>query len=123
MSVRRVIGVYDASGRPRDEIAEWIRARLGRDHCSLCAVTHSAVRMKPSWRRACERLPVAFELLHLRERSPELTLFTQDRVPCVVADTERGFVMLLDGESIAACEGDPSALVDAVEAALDSLPG
>jgi hypothetical protein len=114
-SLHRLIGVYDASGKVLDEIGEWVRARLGRDHCSLCAVTHGSVRMKPEWRRECSRLEVPFDLLHLRERDARVAAASDGRVPCVLADTDDGLVVLLDDAAIRACDGDPRRLVDAVE--------
>jgi hypothetical protein len=42
--VVRLVGVYDADGTPRGEIAYWVGARLGRTHCALCDITHGPWR-------------------------------------------------------------------------------
>lgn len=116
--LRRLIGVYDASGRLVDEVAEWFRARLGGEHCSLCAITHGAFREKPAWRRVCSRWGVPFDLLHLRERDAELERSTDGVVPCVVADTDGGPVVLLVPSDLEACDGDPERFADALDRAL-----
>ena len=59
MKIVRLIGVYDANGTLRGEIAYWIGARLGRRHCSLCEVTHGLFAVKGDWKRCRDGLPVA----------------------------------------------------------------
>ena len=114
VEVRRLVGVYHASGTPWGELSYWLKARVGSAHCALCDITHGAVREKSEW-KACQRqLPVPFETVHLDERDPHLATFTDGQTPCVVADTASGFVMLVDPSELDACAGSPDALVKAV---------
>jgi hypothetical protein len=112
--VRRFIGVYHASGTPWGELSYWLRARMGTTHCALCDITHGAVREKAEWQTCRRQLPVAFDTVHLNERDDRLAAFTDERTPCVVADTSAGLVMVVDTAELAACDGAPACLIEAV---------
>ncbi len=56
----RLVGVYDADGTVRGELAYWVGARLGRRHCALCHITHGSVRQRPEWKACRAGLPVPF---------------------------------------------------------------
>lgn len=114
-------GVYDADGSLVGELRYWIGARLGRAHCALCDITHTAVRERRGWRDCRGGLAVPFETVHRDERSPEVVAASGDRAPVVVAHTDDGAVHLLlepGAVSAAASAADPiEALLAAVEAA------
>ncbi len=57
-TILRLVGVYDADGSLRGELAYWVRARLGRAHCALCDITHGAVRERREWQAGRAELPV-----------------------------------------------------------------
>jgi hypothetical protein len=116
LQVLRLVGVYHASGTPWGELSYWLKARLGRAHCALCDITHGSVREKAEWRQCRSGIPVAFVTVHLDERDPELTSFTDGRTPCVVAETAAGLVMLVDFERLDACAGSPACLVETIDA-------
>ena len=109
--VRRLIGVYHASGTPWGELSYWLKSRAGSTHCALCYITHGAVREKAEWKTCRGRLAVPFETVHLNERDAGLATFTHGQTPCVVADTESGYVMLVDPFELEGCAGSPDALV------------
>jgi len=126
--VVRLVGVYHAKGSLTGEVAYWVGARLGRTHCALCDITHGMVRAKPEFARCAAGLPVPFDLVHLDERTPEVEALTEGCTPCVVAlvapshggtDPTEGLVVL-DAEALAACRGEPEALVRALEAAIEA---
>jgi hypothetical protein len=112
VAVHRLVGVYHASGTPWGELSYWVKARLGVSHCTLCDITHGAVREKAEWRACRSRLAVPFDTVHLDERDEALTVFTNHRTPCVVADTSAGLIMLVDPAELAACQGAPARLID-----------
>ena len=67
MQVTELVGVYDADGGLLGEAAYvWGRLR-GSRHCSLCEVTHSPWRRKPTWDAMAAGLPVPIRLLHRNE--------------------------------------------------------
>lgn len=118
-TVQRLVGVYDADGTWRGEVAYWIGARLGRTHCALCEITHSPFRERGAWRTCAAGLPVPFDTLHRDEQPPRLEVVTRGAVPCVVAETAADTVVLLDAGALEACDGAPEALVAAIGSAVE----
>ena len=118
MTVTRLTGVYHAEGSLLGELRYVIGARLGRAHCSLCDITHGALREKPAWRAARDRLPVPFTAVHLDERTPEERAASEGHTPCVLAHGPDGIRVLLGPDELEACGGDPAALSAAIERAL-----
>ncbi len=113
--------MYDAEGTLRGELAYWVGARLGRTHCALCDITHGTFREKPGWQACREGLPVPFATFHLDDQPPAVRTALGGEAPAVVADTGDGYVPLLDGAALDACDGSPEALVAAIESAVDQL--
>jgi len=117
VKINRLIGVYDANGTLRGEVAYWIGARLGRRHCSLCDVTHGLFAEKGEWKRCREGLPVPFDTFHRDDQPDEVRRATGDQAPSVLAETADGLVVLLDGPRIELAGGEPQRLMQAIEAA------
>jgi len=118
-TIVRLIGVYDAEGTLRGEVAYWIGARLGRRHCSLCEVTHGLFSEKNEWRSCRDGLPVPFDTYHRDDQPPEIRVISENRAPVVVAETTTGHVVLLDGQRIEEADGDPHQLVELIERAVN----
>lgn len=98
--VARLVGVYDADGGLRGEIA-YLAGKLSGRHCSLCDITHSPVRRRREWDAFAAALPVPFDLVHRNERSPALHLATDGREACVVAEAVDGTItLLLDNQEL-----------------------
>lgn len=115
--IRRLIGVYNAEGTLRGELAYWVGARLGRAHCALCDITHGSIRERPDWQACRSGLPVPFDTYHRNDQPDEVRTLLGDQSPCVVADTDQGMVLLLDPASLDACNASPYDLVEALTAA------
>lgn len=115
--IGRLVGVYDADGTLRGELAYWVGARLGRRHCSLCAITHGSVRVRPEWVACAAGLPVEFVTFHRDDQPDSIRSAAAGLAPVVVADTDRGVVVLLGPDELDACGGSIDRLVDAIEAA------
>ena len=115
--IRRLIGVYDADGGLRGEIA-YLAGKLSGRHCSLCDNTHSPVRRRREWDAFAATLPVPFDLVHRNERSPSVTAATDGREACVVAECDDdGIVMLLSNDDLARAR-DVMGLARALSAAV-----
>lgn len=119
--IERLIGVYNAEGTLRGEVAYWVGARLGRAHCSLCHITHGLVRERSDWRACRDGLPVPFETYHLDDQPDPVRTVLDGRAPAVVAETTSGLTVLLDGDAIERCGGSPEALADALTEAADAV--
>ncbi|MGI9196176.1 MAG: hypothetical protein ACR2KE_01800 [Candidatus Nanopelagicales bacterium] len=116
-SLSRLVGVYDADGGLRGELAYLAGKALGH-HCSLCDITHSPVRRRRAWDAYAASLPVPFDVVHRNERDPLLAAATTGREPCVVGLADDGSVVhLLDDEALQRA-GDVSGLARALDQAL-----
>lgn len=94
-TIRGLVGVYDADGTLRGEVAYWVGARLGRAHCALCDITHGTFRRRPDWDRCAAGLPVPF-VTHHRDEVDELAA----PPPYVAAETDDGLVVLVDRDGL-----------------------
>jgi hypothetical protein len=117
-AVRRLVGVYDADGSLRGEVAYWIGARLGRAHCALCDITHSSIRERRDWKECRAQLPVPFDVFHRDDQPPEVRVAAGMNTPYVLADTGSELVVLLDALALEACDGGVDAFSGALEVAL-----
>lgn len=117
-TVHSLIGVYNADGTIRGELSYFVGKRLGRAHCGLCDITHGLVSTKSSWQRCRLEIPVQFTAVHLDERDDALAALTDGRTACVVADLGDRQEILLGPEDLDACEGEPDALVRALDGAV-----
>ena len=103
-TIVRLVGVYDADGGLRGELAYLAGKARGR-HCSLCDITHSPVRRRREWDAYAQTLPVPFEVVHRNERDARVAAATAGHEPCVVADTDDGrIIFLLDDNALRAAE-------------------
>lgn len=85
-SIVRLVGVYDADGGVRGELAYVIGHLLGRVECALCDITHSPVRRKRSWDALVAALPVPIVTVHRNELPPDVApVVSSDRLPAVYA--------------------------------------
>jgi hypothetical protein len=116
--LRRLIGVYDADGTRRGELAYFIGARLGRAHCSLCDITHGPVRRTREWQDYQASLAVPFATFHRDDQPDEVRAASGGAVPVVVAETDAGHTVLLEPSDLDACGGSVAQLSAAVDDAL-----
>ena len=117
-TIRRFVGVYNAEGTVRGELAYWFGRRRGTAHCGLCDITHGSVRERSDWRSCRADLPVAFDTYHLDDQPDQVRTLTAGRTPAVLADTEDGPVYLLGPADLDACAASSDALVERLRAAV-----
>lgn len=119
LTIRRLVGVYNANGSVRGELAYFVGARLGRAHCALCDITHGLVRERAEWKACRAAMPVPFDTYH-RDDQPDGVRAAYSRgLPVVLAETDRGFVELLGPDELAACAASVDRLSEAIDAAAD----
>ena len=117
----RLVGVYDADGTVRGELAYWVGARLGRRHCSLCEITHGSVRQRPEWKACQADLPVPFDTYHRDDQPDAIRSAAAGQAPVVVAETDAGHVVLLGPADLETCDGSIDLLVEAIERSAERL--
>jgi hypothetical protein len=116
--ISRLVGVYDADGTLRGEVAYWVGARLGRRHCSLCEITHGTFRRRPEWDTCRAGLPVPFDLYHRDDQPDTVRAVAAGRYPLVAVETDSvETAVLLGPDELDACAGSGDLLVAAIERA------
>lgn len=115
--IARLVGVYDADGGLRGELA-YLAGKVAGRHCSLCDITHSPVRRRREWDSYTSSLPVPFDVVHRNERSAALARVTEGREACVVAECDDGILVFLLGNDDLARAADVSGLAKAVASAV-----
>lgn len=110
--VAEFIGVYDAKGSLRGELAYLLGKVAGRRHCALCDITHGTLRRRPEFDRAAASLGPPFTLVHLDQMGHDVATAVGGAAPCVLGRTDDGLVVLADGPELSSCAGDPDRLVD-----------
>jgi hypothetical protein len=118
------VGVYDADGGVRGELAYVVGHLLGRLECSLCDITHSSVRRKPQWDAMASRLAVPVRLVHRNEATAaERASWSSVGLPVVLGATDGGeHVVLLDRQALGALDGSVEAFEQALGRALEGAP-
>ena len=117
-TITSLTGVYDADGGLRGEAAYVLGHLLGRRECALCDLTHGPLRRKAEWDAMAATLPVPFALAHRNEVDAPLSGLIEGALPCVVADTGGGPLLLVDAEALAACGGRVGAFAETLERAV-----
>ena len=116
--VQEFIGIYDADATLWGEVSYWVGARLGRRHCALCDITHGLFTRRREWTDCTAELPVEFVTFHRDDAPNDAKSVAAGRFPCVLARTTTGLRMALEPQAIAACQGDPRRLFEALLSAL-----
>lgn len=117
-TLERLTGVYDADGGLAGELRYVIGKVLGRAHCSLCDITHGALRPKAAWTRCRTSFGVPIDVVHRNERSAAVATATHGRLPAVVAHTDEGVVVVLGPEELDGLGGDVDAFAERLRDAL-----
>lgn len=120
-TIKGLVGVYNAKGTLKGELTYWVGARLGRQHCGLCDITHGSFREKSEWKSCRAGLPVAFDTYHSDDQPEDVRKLLGNDLPAVVAETESGFVLLLGPQQLENCGGSPSQLVASLTSAAARL--
>jgi hypothetical protein len=118
--IERLVGVYNAEGTLRGEVAYWIGARLGRAHCALCDITHGLLSERAEWRQCRDGLPVLFDTYHLDDQPDAVRLASDGQAPVVLAESAGGeLVVLLGADELDRCDGSVERLSDAISVAVE----
>jgi len=115
----RLIGVYDATGTLRGEVAYlWGKAR-GTRHCGLCDLTHNRVRRRPEWVRLVATLGVPVDLLHLDELPDDVAeVVAAHGAPVILAARPGGLHPLVLASELDGLDGSVARLGDLIRTRL-----
>ena len=118
MRFERLVGIYDADGSIRGELAYLIGRTRGTAHCALCDITHGRLRRRADFDDACRGLAVPLKLCHRDEIDETVRAAAGGSYPCVVGVGAEGALVVMDPDDLEACAGDPATLVDRLNAAV-----
>lgn len=119
-----LIGIYNADGGLRGELAYVFGHLIGIRSCSLCSISHSPIKKKNSFKDLEQHLlaehGVAMRMIHLNERNERETKASQGREPCMLLEyPDHSISMFLDSTDLKALSGRVSSLKKLIISRLD----
>ena len=121
MSLKAIWGVYHADGGIVGELRYVFGKIRGTAHCALCDITHSYVSEKKTMKECRSNSPVPFHLVHLNEQSEGLQSITEGMTPCVVAETDEDFLIILFSDELEECNKKVELFQEKLDVALEKL--
>lgn len=112
------VGVYDADSTLIGEISYWIKARLGREHCSLCELTHGLFTTKREWRECSTALGVPVTTWHRNDAPADVLAVAAGIFPVVLVRRQGRLSVLLDRDALDQLDGSTADFVRVLEAEL-----
>ncbi len=119
MEIKKIFGIYHANGGMMGDLSYLAGKIFANRHCTLCDITHRMAWKKKEWSECEVSFELPISLLHLNERTPALREFTEGKTPCVVGETDAGFVTLLDADMLASFGGSVDDFSSGLKAALE----
>lgn len=118
-----LIGIYNANGGLFGELSYLTQHLFQKKHCALCNITHGMNPLgKASWKQAASGLSVPIRTLHLNERDARMiAVMAKSSAPVILLLSPEGDRILLDAHELEICQGDPKALVKAIEDKLSAV--
>ncbi len=116
--VDRLAMVYDADGGLVGEARYVVGHLLGRTECALCDITHGPVRRKADFDALVDTLDIPVDVVHRNEQDPAVASVTAGHLPCVAAQQDGEWSVLLDADAPQACDGDVGRLGERLRTAL-----
>jgi hypothetical protein len=119
-----LIGVYNADGGLRGELAYVFGHLIGIRSCSLCDISHSPVRKKASFKELEQHLleehGIIVRMVHLNERNERETKASEGREPCMLLEyPDQSISMFLDATDLKALSGSVKSLKKLIISRLD----
>jgi hypothetical protein len=104
-TISRLVLVFDANSGKLSAFVDSVKKVLMVQGCSLCAITHGLAGEKDEWRSCREELGVPVDYLHRDEVPPVLKATVEGQLPCIVAEVQGEYVVLLGPDVLERCRG------------------
>ena len=119
-----LIGIYKADGGIAGELSYFFGHLIGVRSCSLCAISHSPIRKKASFkeleRHLLEEHGIIVRMIHLNERNEREKKASEGREPCMLLEyPDQSISMFLDSTDLKALSGKVSSLKNLISSRLD----
>lgn len=103
--IRRLVLVFDADTGKLNAFVDSARKVFRLNGCALCSITHGLAGEKSEWKDCRAELGVPVDYLHRDELAGRLQELVGGRLPCVVAETDEGPLLLLSSQVLERCKG------------------
>jgi hypothetical protein len=119
-----LIGVYNADGGLRGELAYVFGHLIGTRSCSLCDISHSPIKKKASFKELEQHLlaehGIVVRMIHLNERNEREKKASEGREPCMLLEyPDESISMFLDSTDLKALSGRVGSLKKLILSRLD----
>lgn len=101
--VQKLILVFDADSGRLAALLESLRKVFGVGGCALCRITHGLAGERREWKRRRAELGLPVDYLHRDQLRGRLQAAAAGRLPCVLAETVSGPMILLAPEVLERC--------------------
>jgi hypothetical protein len=119
-----LIGIYNADGGLRGELAYVFGHLVGTRSCSLCDISHSPIKKKAAFKELEAHLlaehGILVRMIHLNERNERETKASEGREPCMLLEyPDQSISMFLDSTDLKALSGRVKSLKKLITSRLD----
>lgn len=103
--IERLLFIYNADSGKWGAFVDSAKKLLMINGCALCSLTHGLAGERSEWRDCKEELGVPIDYVHRDELTPQLKALVGDALPCIVAQTRSGPILLVRPEVLERCRG------------------
>jgi hypothetical protein len=103
--ISRLVLVFDANAGKLNAFVDSVKKVLMVSGCSLCAITHGLAGERNEWKNCKDEFGVPVDYLHRNEIPEALNKQIAGQLPCIVAEVEGEFILLLKPEVLERCRG------------------
>ncbi|MBI3606903.1 MAG: hypothetical protein HY207_02935 [Nitrospirae bacterium] len=103
--IERLLFIYAADSGKWGAFVDSAKKLFMLNGCALCSITHGLAGEKSAWRDCKEELGVPIDYVHRDELTQQLKVLVGDSLPCIVAQTRLGPMLLVRPEVLERCRG------------------
>jgi len=103
--IKRLLFVFNANAGKWSAFVDSTKKLLMIKGCALCTITHGILGEKAEWKDCKEELGIPVDYLHKDEIDSEIKEIVGSNLPCILAETEGEFIMLVTSEVLERCSG------------------
>lgn len=109
--------IYDADGTLTGELVYMAKKALGLAHCAACEITHGPRREKPEFTalKSTTGWTVPLLNIHRDEMDETMAACVGPALPCVIARTDAGDLLLVHPAELDECAGSVDSFVYVVD--------
>ncbi len=104
-SIQRLLFVFNADAGLWSAIVDSTKKLLMINGCALCSLTHGIAGEKSEWKSCKDELGVPIDYVHRDELTPKLREAVEGKLPCILAEANGEFSVLLTPDVLDRCRG------------------